>query len=113
MQFFQFDKPHLSLSLTTSKGFLSILVRNSKNPLKYSTITLPKKILSYHGLVFLSLRISAANMTEAGSGMTVKTLSNPSFFYDIVDIKNKISGTVCYSHRLKFRRFFFIYRVFL
>ena len=102
-----FDKPHLSLSLTTSKGFLSILVRNSKNPLEVFDHNTTKENTFYHGLGLSIIEVSAANMTEAGSGMTVKTLSNPSFFYDIVDIKNKISGTpICYSHRLKFRRFF-------
>ena len=45
-----FDKPHLSLSLTTSKGFLSILVRNSKNPLEVFDHNTTKENTFYHGL---------------------------------------------------------------
>ena len=44
-----FDK-HLSLSLTTSKGFLSILVRNTKDPQTVFNHSTTKKDSVYHGL---------------------------------------------------------------
>ena len=43
-------EPYLSLSLTTSKGFLSILVRNSKNPQTVFDHTTTKKDSLNHGL---------------------------------------------------------------
>ena len=44
-----FDK-HLSLSLTTSKGFLSILVRNTKDPQTVFNHSTTKKNSVHHGL---------------------------------------------------------------
>ena len=44
------DEPHLSLSLTSSKGFLSVLVRNSKNPQEVFDHTTTKNDSFYHGL---------------------------------------------------------------
>lgn len=44
------EEPHLSLSLTSSKGFLSVLVRNSKNPQEVFDHTTTKNDSFYHGL---------------------------------------------------------------
>lgn len=43
-------EPYLSLSLTTSKGFISILVKNSKNPQTVFDHTTTKKDSFNHGL---------------------------------------------------------------
>ena len=43
-------EPYLSLSLTTSKGFISILVKNSKNPQTVFNHTTTKKDSFNHGL---------------------------------------------------------------
>ena len=44
------SEPYLSLSLTTSKGFISILVKNSKNPQTVFDHTTTKKDSFNHGL---------------------------------------------------------------